>query len=262
MDAQMLPRRGPSSPRIFRVPSFAGRGLLERTRSTGFAALGITAAMGLGLVALLSQQGLPYLPASPIPEYGTKSGSLDGAISVASAPPGFRTAESHGAARRESPDRSSAPAGTNDSSLTRSDLVASSPDASEPTGGQPSGERTPPPAVVEPDPAPSLPPPPAAAPAPAPSSPPAEAAANPSPDPPAIASGVPGKGNAYGRQKPAATPAAKPSRPSPHASSPPVAPAAAGSAPAMPEARPAAPAAAPGSDGPGNGHGNAYGHDK
>ena len=57
-------------------PSLAGTGLLERMRSTAFALLGITAAMGLGLVALASQQGWPYLPALPIPAAPAEHGAV------------------------------------------------------------------------------------------------------------------------------------------------------------------------------------------
>ncbi len=253
MGAQMLPRRGPSPPRSYRRPSFAGRGLLERTRSTGFALLGITTAMGLGLVALVSQQNWPYLPASPIPEYGGDRGGLDSAIVVALPPAGFGMPASHGPARKGSLDRGTAPAGTNDSRLSRSDQVSVGPDVSG--GHQASGESTPPPAPAGPDSRPPVPPPPpSGAPAP-PASAPSPAATNPSArsDPPAVASGNPGKGNAYGRQKATAS-RGNPSRPPPHASPTPVTPS------AMPEATPAP--AAPGTDGPGNGHGNAYGHDK
>ncbi len=62
----MLSRRGKSLPRRKKL-SFAGTGLLERMRSTTFALLGVTAAMGLGLVAVASQQDWPLLPAAPIP---------------------------------------------------------------------------------------------------------------------------------------------------------------------------------------------------
>lgn len=62
----MLSRRGQSLFRAAKL-SFAGTGLLERMRSTTFALLGITAAMGLGLVAVAFQQDWPLLPAAPIP---------------------------------------------------------------------------------------------------------------------------------------------------------------------------------------------------
>ncbi|MGN6256793.1 MAG: hypothetical protein ACTHN3_03445 [Solirubrobacterales bacterium] len=53
-----------SSPRL---PSFAGKGLSERMRSTGFALLGMTAAAGLALVAIFAQPGFPLLEPAPLP---------------------------------------------------------------------------------------------------------------------------------------------------------------------------------------------------
>lgn len=47
--------------------SILGSGLLERARSTSLALLGLTAALGLGMVALALNQSLPLLPGSPIP---------------------------------------------------------------------------------------------------------------------------------------------------------------------------------------------------
>jgi hypothetical protein len=47
--------------------SLAGRGLIDRMRTTTFALLGTTAAAGLGMVAIFSQQGWPILSPSPIP---------------------------------------------------------------------------------------------------------------------------------------------------------------------------------------------------
>ena len=76
MAGQMLSRRGQLASRLKAKPSLAGNGLLERMRSTTFALLGITAAMGLGLVALVSQQGWPYLPALPIPAAPAEHGAV------------------------------------------------------------------------------------------------------------------------------------------------------------------------------------------
>lgn len=52
----------------FRIPSFAGKGLPERMRSTAFALLGLTAAAGLALVAIFAQPGFPLLEPAPLPE--------------------------------------------------------------------------------------------------------------------------------------------------------------------------------------------------
>ncbi|MGB7588564.1 MAG: hypothetical protein WBM00_07635 [Solirubrobacterales bacterium] len=59
--------RGELPFRRFTRPSFLGNGLLERARSTSLALLGIVVAMGLGLMAVLANQGWPLLPGSPIP---------------------------------------------------------------------------------------------------------------------------------------------------------------------------------------------------
>jgi hypothetical protein len=50
-----------------RLPSFAGKGLPERMRSTAFAFLGLTAAAGLALVAIFAQLGFPLLSPAPMP---------------------------------------------------------------------------------------------------------------------------------------------------------------------------------------------------
>jgi hypothetical protein len=50
-----------------RLPSFAGRGLPERMRSTAFAFLGLTAALGLALVAIFAQLSFPVLAPAPAP---------------------------------------------------------------------------------------------------------------------------------------------------------------------------------------------------
>ena len=52
----------------FRIPSFAGKGLPERMRSTAFALLGLTAAAGLALVAIFAQPGFPLLEPAPLPK--------------------------------------------------------------------------------------------------------------------------------------------------------------------------------------------------
>ena len=61
-----------------RRPSFAGNGLPERMRSTAFAFLGLTAALGLALVAIFAQLSFPVLspappPAGPAGESGVSS---------------------------------------------------------------------------------------------------------------------------------------------------------------------------------------------
>lgn len=78
-----------------RLPSFAGRGLPERMRSTAFALLGVTAAAALSLVAIFAQLSFPLAEPAPLPDEpvtrlagaqrvspGTSGGSLDAASPV------------------------------------------------------------------------------------------------------------------------------------------------------------------------------------
>ena len=75
-----------------RLPSWAGRRLPERIRSTTFAMLGITTAAGLGLVVLFSQPGWPLRSLGPLAEPSTREAVHS---SVALAP---RTPQRHAAA--------------------------------------------------------------------------------------------------------------------------------------------------------------------
>jgi hypothetical protein len=260
MVTRMLSRRGKPQSRFTTRPSFAGRDLAERTRSTAFALLGAAAAVGLVLVALFSQQNWPFLPVGPIPGYHSEHGTLDDAISLASPPAGVDIS-AHPIARGAFASRGSATAGSGDSRLSGLRQVSSQPIVPSPATGQPHGESAPTPAPAG-QPA-NSPPASAAAPTPPPMpqsetpEPPAPGASPPSP----IVASVPGKGNAYGRRdrgvgKP------NPSHPAPHSSPPPAAPVVE-PPPAAVEAEPPTSGADAGSlDGPGNGHGHAYGHYK
>jgi hypothetical protein len=68
-----------------RLPSFAGKGLPERMRATGFALLGLTAAAGLALVAVFAQLGFPLLEPAPLPNGPAAGESIAGAERVAPA---------------------------------------------------------------------------------------------------------------------------------------------------------------------------------
>jgi hypothetical protein len=76
-----------------RRPSFAGSGLPERMRSTAFAFLGLTAAVGLALVAIFAHLSFPVLapappPAGPVGETGVASSlALDRGQGAAAAQP-------------------------------------------------------------------------------------------------------------------------------------------------------------------------------
>lgn len=73
MAVEVLHRRGQPWSHLFSRPSLLGDGLLERARSTSFAMLGLTAAVGLGLVALALNQSWPLLPGGPIPGAAVES---------------------------------------------------------------------------------------------------------------------------------------------------------------------------------------------
>ncbi|MGC1166451.1 MAG: hypothetical protein WA862_10110 [Solirubrobacterales bacterium] len=260
----MLFRRGQRLSRFAVKPNIAGRGLVERMRTTAFALLGVTTAMALGLVALISQQSWHYLPVGPVPSYQAVHGKLDSAIALG--PAAAELGLAPGAPIHPVPQgRVTAVAGSSESRLSGSRRVPQSAAAS-PVPAQPDGAiATPPgPGAVPADRAEQ---PPASPPAGTPSSPPTNPSPAPGPaptpspapttPPAAVASGNPGKGHAYGRQKASAPPKPKPSHPAPAATVPAAEPSPSPSAQAAPSA------AAPGlPGGPGNGHGHAYGHDK
>src|SRR3954452_19547275 len=75
-------RRLKSLPR----PSFAGSGLPERMRSTAFAFLGLTAALGLALVAIFAQLSFPVLSPAPAPGGPLGKGSVSEAVVVDRSP--------------------------------------------------------------------------------------------------------------------------------------------------------------------------------
>lgn len=262
MADQMLSWRGQRLSRLVTRPSFAGRGLVERMRTTAFALLGVTTAMALGLVALISQQDWPYLPVGPIPSYQAEHGRLENAIALAPAAVGL------GISSRGAPaSRVHAAAGTGvvpptEPRLSGSHRVPYQTAAPDPVPQQPAGVPAPPPGASPTGQPPSpTGQPPAQPPAPPPvAAPAAPTPTTPSPSPPPEAAGNPGKGHAYGREKASPAPTPKPPHQAPMPMPTATVPAPEPSPPPAP-AMPSAPATGS-SDGPGNGHGHAYGHDK
>jgi hypothetical protein len=63
--------------------SVAGVGVTERLRTMAFALLGLTAAAGLGLVALFAQPGWPLRGTGPLPETPGQRGAISGTVAVA-----------------------------------------------------------------------------------------------------------------------------------------------------------------------------------
>ncbi len=67
--------------------SLAGDAMLVRLRSTSIALLALVTAIGLGLVAFISQLGWPGIVNSPIPSNPTEAGAVHGAIALTHSPP-------------------------------------------------------------------------------------------------------------------------------------------------------------------------------
>ena len=72
MDVQVHCKRQERRPQTSGKPSLLGDGLLDRARSTLLGLLGLTTAVGLGIVALALNQGWPLVPGGPIPGFGAK----------------------------------------------------------------------------------------------------------------------------------------------------------------------------------------------
>jgi hypothetical protein len=258
MGSQVLTLRGKSLHGTGSRSSFAGAGWLERMRSTTFALLGVTTAIGLGLIAIVSQQGFSPLPGLPLPGVPSEQGRMHEAAPAVDAAQGGASAHV-GVAVPVSGSRNGdrqAPGGSSDQSGSQQLVHASAPAS----GGREASdlavtEESAPPAVpVEPvaptaSPQASEPAPATAAPVPAQAAPQAGTAAVSS-----APSSANGQGNAYGRLKPSKS---KPSNSVPTAAPP--------AAPAAPQAA-ATTAPSPEVISPGksksNGNGNAYGHSK
>lgn len=170
--------------------SLAGQGLPERMRSTAFALLGITAAAGLGMVAIFSQQGWPLLSPSPLPSAPAGIEAIDDAAIV-----GHTDAVAEGRSRGPHANGVAATGAAPAPADTGAGVAGRLPIDRHPQGGP-----------AEPQPA--SPSPPSAPPAPsgesAPASqpvaapPPVETPATPAPTPAAVDPPGNGKGNAYG----------------------------------------------------------------
>ncbi|HMI81134.1 MAG TPA: hypothetical protein VK480_05040 [Solirubrobacterales bacterium] len=130
--------------------SFAGRGLPERIRTTAFAFLGLTAAAGLIVVAMLAQAGLPLLSPAPLPSGPAQEASIAEAVTLGQGP-GASASQRHSAdgeasARTSGGEGGGGPAagGAEESAPAAVESPAPVP-ASEPggggkTGGTPAGK--------------------------------------------------------------------------------------------------------------------------
>jgi hypothetical protein len=165
---QVLHRCGQLLSRLAKSHSVAGDSLPERMRSTTFALLGITAAVGLGFVALIAQQGWPVLPIGPIPGVSVGHEAVGHATALASTRlPAGRAARRGASFAAPSPHR-----GAGRPRPARLDVsnpgVSGSHRVVRPAASQPAPEPLP---ASPGGPAPAQPP--APAPAPSPAAPPA-----------------------------------------------------------------------------------------
>lgn len=212
---QVLAQRG-QSPWGSAKLSVAGDGLLERMRSTAFALLGISAAMGLGLVAIIAQQDWSDAPGDSIPAlYEGHRGIGDAEVVARPSAEQAGPAEQSASPRTAVAVREVAPAsqpGGHDQPAAP--VTAGSPAPSPPGASETVPQATPEQAPTEPQPAPAPAPTATAAPAPAPVAKPGDAA---SPPPAASSTATSrGHGNAYAKGRPstpAETPIAEPVSP-------------------------------------------------
>jgi hypothetical protein len=147
--------------------SLAGDGLLVRLRSTSIGLLGVVAAVGLGLVAFVSQLGWPGVFSQPIPGSPTEAGTVHDAVALTRPAPALGVSNathalSQGGARRAVRGHRGGPAPTGTPAIGGSRQLAA-------TGG----ETTTPASPAVPAPAP------AAEPAPVPPAPAGEATSQP-----------------------------------------------------------------------------------
>lgn len=206
-------------------PNLLGDSLLVRARSISFAVLGVSAAIGLAVLAIALQEDWPLIPGSPPPRLVARHAAVGEAVAVGgeTSPGGVASGAggsggnaggaprgahaSHGSAQAH------APSSTGSVTAPTGELVVSpSVPAPEPRGKGDSGGARPPRSPAPSRPAPSKPKPAPAVQAPAPSAPPPPPASPAPPPPPAATvsasppeqSNLPpwsnGKGHAYGRE--------------------------------------------------------------
>jgi hypothetical protein len=191
-------------PRWFRAfgPSVLGDGLPERLRSTLVALLGVTAAAGLGIVALALQQGFPLVGSGPLPDPPPRREALDDRVVAERKPVAPRRAPIAAPVPDDDP---SAPShgpgvvvlpGSTPPERSAELGIGSAPSDDEATTRKPLPPKAP--SRPEPSPAAQVP---VTVPVQEPSATPANEPAAPAPEAPAesATSPHPGNGHAYGR---------------------------------------------------------------
>jgi hypothetical protein len=156
MDVSVLSKNGQRSLRSAVRTSVLGDGLLERTRSTSLALLGLTAAIGLAMVALALNQGWPLIAGAPIPGFeGERQAVGDATVAARARTQGVHSAIA--AIGRTSPGVSSGKSGRSQGGTVAlaesqapqsTDLVVAHPTPASPAGGSAPGDAIPNPAPV------------------------------------------------------------------------------------------------------------------
>jgi hypothetical protein len=188
MDVSVLSKDGQRSLRSAIRTSVLGDGLLERTRSTTLALLGLIAAIGLAMVALALNQDWPLIAGAPIPGLEREHHAVGDATVAATARMQGGRAEISGTTSQANPGVSSGkprPRAGGTAALAGSKapqaagLVVAHPTAPSPAGNELPSEAVPDPTPAAQQPAPA----PAPAPATAAAAVPVSSPSSPSPGP-------------------------------------------------------------------------------
>jgi hypothetical protein len=173
MGVSVLSKHRQRSLRSAARASVLGDGLLERTRSTSLALLGVTAAIGLAMVALALNQNWPLIAGAPIPGFGSQHQAVGKAAVVAKARtragrPAISAATGQAASPRVSSGKPRSRPGVTvalagSQAPQAAGLVASHPTPASPAAAGPPSEAAPDPTPVAQQPAPAVTPAPAPA---------------------------------------------------------------------------------------------------
>jgi len=161
MDVSVLSKHGQRSLRSAVRTRVLGDGLLERTRSTSLALLGLTAAIGLAMVALALNQDWPLIAGAPIPGLEREHHAVGDATVAATARtqggrPEISGTTSQGVLSgkpRPRPGGTAALAGSQ--APQTASLVVAHPTPAKPAGGSPPSAAIPNPGPVAQQPAPA-----------------------------------------------------------------------------------------------------------
>jgi hypothetical protein len=162
MDVLVLSKLGQGMSRLFSGSSLLGEGMLVRLRSSTIGILGIVAAVGLSLIAFISQQGWPGSVNEPLPQSPPRflqNDTLVAPFAVVSRSGGRAVGRRDRGGERRAPAADPPPSSGYE--LTSARQVGAAPVDSEPVAPQPDAQPQPAPAPPT-NPAPANPPPPPA----------------------------------------------------------------------------------------------------